>query len=100
MSITFSVAIKFFDIETYRIILTLRKQLSNVMRSIIWLFGVQRSYERFVDLRNRPFLDLLGRVGTERSPRMVDLDCDNGSLILVAAHHCSSVQVGDVFSST
>ncbi|MBB2894653.1 methyltransferase domain-containing protein [Flexivirga oryzae] len=39
-------------------------------------------YERFSDLRNRPFADLVARVGADDPSAVVDLGCGNGPLTL------------------
>lgn len=56
-------------------------------------------YERFDDLRNRPFFDLVGRVGA-RDPRLVvDLGCGNGPLTLALAERWPTATVIGVDSS-
>ena len=42
-------------------------------------------YERYADLRTRPFLDLLARVPHERPHLVLDLGCGNGIATLAAA---------------
>lgn len=56
-------------------------------------------YERFADLRNRPFYDLVGRVGAGRPSRVVDLGCGNGPLTLSLTDRWPGAQVTGVDSS-
>lgn len=58
-----------------------------------------QQYERFSDLRNRPFGDLLARVGAESPPRVVDLGCGNGPLTLTLCDRWPAAEVTGVDSS-
>lgn len=56
-------------------------------------------YERFADLRNRPFFDLVGRVQAENPSRVVDLGCGNGPLTLSLAQRWPDAAITGVDSS-
>lgn len=56
-------------------------------------------YERFDDLRNRPFFDLTERIGARDPGLVVDLGCGNGPLTLSLASRWPSATVIGVDSS-
>lgn len=56
-------------------------------------------YERFADLRNRPFFDLTGRLSAENPSHIVDLGCGNGPLTLSLADRWPDATVTGVDSS-
>ncbi|GAB3490174.1 methyltransferase domain-containing protein [Flexivirga sp.] len=58
-----------------------------------------QQYERFSDLRNRPFADLVARVGAESPRTVVDLGCGNGPLTLTLTERWPHAQVVGVDSS-
>lgn len=58
-----------------------------------------QQYERFSDLRNRPFGDLVARVGADAPGRVVDLGCGNGPLTLTLADRWPGADVTGVDSS-
>ncbi|GGB47981.1 trans-aconitate 2-methyltransferase [Flexivirga endophytica] len=58
-----------------------------------------QQYERFSDLRNRPFGDLIARVGAVAPERVVDLGCGNGPLTLSLADRWPRAQITGVDSS-
>ncbi len=58
-----------------------------------------QQYERFSDLRNRPFGDLLARVGADAPERVVDLGCGNGPLTLTLADRWPDANITGVDSS-
>jgi trans-aconitate 2-methyltransferase len=56
-------------------------------------------YRRFADERNRPFFDLVGRVGAERPGRVVDLGCGTGALTATLAERWPEARVEGLDSS-
>ncbi|WP_265443797.1 methyltransferase domain-containing protein [Flexivirga meconopsidis] len=56
-------------------------------------------YERFADHRNRPFHELLARVGAESPSQVVDLGCGNGPLTLSLADRWPDATIIGVDSS-
>ncbi|MFC6703782.1 methyltransferase domain-containing protein [Flexivirga alba] len=58
-----------------------------------------QQYERFSDLRNRPFGDLIARVGADSPRRVVDLGCGNGPLTLTLADRWPEADITGVDSS-
>lgn len=58
-----------------------------------------QQYERFSDLRNRPFVDLVARVGVEKPTTVVDLGCGNGPLTLSLADRWPGANITGVDSS-
>lgn len=58
-----------------------------------------QQYERFSDLRNRPFGDLIARVGADSPRRVVDLGCGNGPLTLTLADRWPDAAITGVDSS-
>lgn len=58
-----------------------------------------QQYERFSGLRDRPFGDLLARVGAEAPVRVVDLGCGNGPLTLTLADRWPDAEITGVDSS-
>ena len=58
-----------------------------------------QQYERFSDLRSRPFGDLVARVGAERPSIVVDLGCGNGPLTLGLADRWPGASITGVDSS-
>lgn len=57
-------------------------------------------YERFSDLRTRPFEDLLSRVGAREPSLVVDLGCGNGVATLLLAQRWPQARVVGVDSSS
>lgn len=58
-----------------------------------------QQYERFSDLRNRPFGDLVSRVGADSPDRVTDLGCGNGPLTLSLADRWPDAKITGVDSS-
>lgn len=58
-----------------------------------------QQYEHFSDLRNRPFGDLMARVGAESPKRVIDLGCGNGPLTLTLADRWPAAGIVGVDSS-
>ncbi|HWC24242.1 MAG TPA: methyltransferase domain-containing protein [Flexivirga sp.] len=58
-----------------------------------------QQYERFSDLRNRPFGDLIARVAADSPQRVVDLGCGNGPLTLTLADRWPEADITGVDSS-
>lgn len=56
-------------------------------------------YEKFATLRDRPFLDLLGRVGADNPGLVVDLGCGNGPLTLLMAQRWPDARIIGIDSS-
>ncbi|CAN5717605.1 methyltransferase domain-containing protein [soil metagenome] len=56
-------------------------------------------YARFADHRDRPFHDLLARVGTTEAGRVVDLGCGPGGLTATLCHRWPRAQVVGIDSS-
>ncbi|TWE11807.1 methyltransferase domain-containing protein [Rudaeicoccus suwonensis] len=58
-----------------------------------------KQYERFADLRNRPFIDLISRISAENPSYVYDLGCGNGPLTLMLAARWPTATVTGVDSS-
>ena len=56
-------------------------------------------YEKFATLRDRPFLDLLSRVGAHDPQLVVDLGCGNGPLTLLMAQGWPGARIIGIGSS-
>ena len=56
-------------------------------------------YEKFATLRDRPFLDLLSRVGAKDPRLVVDLGCGNGPLTLLMAQRWPDARIIGIDSS-
>lgn len=58
-----------------------------------------QQYERFSDLRNRPFGDLIARVGAREPRQVADLGCGNGPLTLSLADRWPDAAIIGIDSS-
>lgn len=58
-----------------------------------------QQYEKFATLRDRPFLDLLSRVGAQAPRLVVDLGCGNGPLTLLMAQRWPAARIVGIDSS-
>ncbi|RNI23929.1 methyltransferase domain-containing protein [Flexivirga caeni] len=58
-----------------------------------------QQYEHFSDLRNRPFADLVARVGAEAPKSVVDLGCGNGPLTISLAQRWPEATITGIDSS-
>jgi len=58
-----------------------------------------QQYERYVDERSRPFVDLVSRIGAAAPRRVVDLGCGTGTTTALLAQRWPDAQVEGIDSS-